>query len=189
MSNLFLLRLDTSADPFWANPNHTFADELYKVYIGVGNEVNMYLNLMAVAVSNGRTLQQTWYSEYINGSIGTELEFLGFKLYFYFPMFNGSFFYNPGMCRLSINIFPTLLDLSVVLNGGSGSPGDGGGSSSTLLEIVLPPVIVPVIAFLAFAVAVTILVLGILKAKKRLETTRRLSQAISLEMEEANKPN
>ena len=101
MSNLLLLRLDTSAYPFWANPNHTFANELDKVYIGIGDQVNMYLNLLAVAVSKGKTLQLTWYSEYVNGSFGTELEFLGFSLYFYFPMFNGSFFYDPGMHLLS----------------------------------------------------------------------------------------
>jgi len=75
----------------------------------------------------------------------------------------------------------------VLLNGGPGSPGDRRKLLGSL-EIVLPSVIVPVFAFLAFAVAATILVLGILNAKKRLETTRRLSQAISLEMEES-KPN
>jgi len=100
MSNLFLLRLDSSAIPYWLNPVSTFGGDVWKLNIGVGTNVAMEFNTLAVAVHNNDNLNVSWYSEPFNSTFGPNFEtFLGFRLYMYFPIFNGSLFYDPGMLK------------------------------------------------------------------------------------------
>ena len=99
MSNLFLIRTQYLAYPYWTNFNFTTVGYVSSGDFWVGYNIILKFNLLTVALANGVTLGHlSTYGSAINISlVGTNAVIAGFDEFYYFPIFNGSWFYDPGL--------------------------------------------------------------------------------------------
>jgi len=170
MSNLFLVRLDSHALPYFYNLVHTLSGFVYTINFQVGSDIiNQTINVVEVALVGSQVSNVTWYSNYQGIEYYPVLSTQEFQLFFYYPNFKGSLFYDP--------------DFSVLVGGDNlegTQSGDGGLSSTgTILLSVLVPVFV-VGALLV--VGVSIIVIIILMRSKRWGIRRQLDRVESVSL-------
>ena len=103
ISNLFLFRLNTVANPYYLGAaSRDFTTYLYNANITWGTETlfsSMQLHLTRFAQVDGKVGYCSWYADY-NGLLLDPLRALGFKHYFYFPLWTKQFVYDPGKSSL-----------------------------------------------------------------------------------------
>jgi len=165
-SNKFLILLDTRADPYYADVIHTQTGNTYSVKSDIGNGVVIQtLNLFSLALVDGVGLEVNWYADPYGLSANPNLEILGFDLYFYWPIFTTSFYYDP--------------DLSVLVNDqGSGT---GGSDTTTILVAVLVPTLtigVCIIAVVAVVVTLIVMRKRIFRLRERMRGVDQSSSTI-----------
>jgi len=161
-SNLFLITLNTRADPFYTDVIHTQTGNTYSVKSDIGNNVVIQtLNLFSLALVDGVGLEVNWYANLYGLSADPNIEILGFDLFFYWPIFTNSFYYDP--------------DLSVLVNN-QGSGTDGSDTTTILVAVLVPTLTIGVCLIAVVSVVVTMIVM-----RKRLFRLRQRMQGVDPE--------
>ena len=105
LTNLFCIQLDTAAAPYFGTILPVNNGFFYTISVDLGTSVVQNINILSAALLQGNVPAAVkYYSEFVGTpEYYPQLEIAGFKLFFFFPNFNDSLFYDPG----------TLLSLSL----------------------------------------------------------------------------
>jgi len=165
-ANLLLIRIDSLANPFFANIIHNLIGNTYVVQLDIGdNAVTQYLNLFNIALVDGIPQPLSWYADcYGLSVIGTEVRCIGFNMYFYWPIFTNQFYYDP--------------DLSVLV---ADQPTNDNGNSD--LTTILVAVLVPTLTVGVLVVIVVGTLVTLVLMRKRLWHVRQRMQTVGNKIE------
>jgi len=106
MSNLFLVRLNSIASPYFYNLVHTLSNFVYTINFQIGSDiVNQTINLVDTALSDNVPVNVTWYANYVGVSLVPVVSIQEYELYLYYPNFVGTMFYDPGMLFFFLVLF------------------------------------------------------------------------------------
>jgi len=106
MSNLFLVRLNSIASPYFYNLEHTLNNFVYTINFQIGSDVvNQTINLVDTALVGSVPVNVTWYANYVGVSLVPVVSVQEYELYFYYPNFVGTMFYDPGTLFLLSSCF------------------------------------------------------------------------------------
>lgn len=112
------MRLNTAAAPYFSGVTYVDNDFFFTVTVNIGNSsVIQTFNIISAAVVDGKARDLSWYGEF-NGIQYVPLEIFGYREFYYFPNFNESLFYDPGISSLSfcvLSVVYVLCYLSVGL--------------------------------------------------------------------------
>jgi len=162
MSNLFLVQLNSFANPYFYNLVHSLNGYIYTINFQVGTDViNQTLHIVEAALAGTQVANVTWYANYVGVILTPFLAVQTFQNFYFFPNFKGTFYYDP--------------DFSVIVGGDTNVEGSGDGSLSSTGTILLA-VLVPVFVFGALVgVIIAIGVVFLVMWQKRWGIKQRLN--------------